>query len=881
MKALLRRLQAAFPESTIRNKLVALSFSFLLITIGLVFLLFYTQQKQLLQTQWAESMAAQARLLATNSEAAVAFLDRREADRLLASLASNPAVEAGWSTLADEKPLAVYQRNPKSPRARPGGTQMQQFMDDYLIIREPIQLSGKSKPAGHIELLVSLEQYNQTMRQTMRDTLSLLVIALFAALLLTRYVVGRITAPLENLDQLVNRVSHDARLDERLTISTKDEIGSLSHGFNQMLDTLQARDQELSIYRETLENLVGERTQALQEAIAEARQANRAKSDFLARMSHEIRTPMNAITGLSRMVLETPLAPQQREYLEQVMHSSEALLGIINDILDYSKIEAGGLTLESTPFELNKVFQSLNSLFRAKVRAQGIGLRFTLTEGVPAKLQGDALRLGQILINLVGNAIKFTTEGEIEVTVSHRENLPDRRVRLEFSVRDTGIGIPLAQQEKLFTPFTQADSTITRRFGGTGLGLAICRQLVELMGGEISLESTPEKGSTFHFTTLFALPVADALGSTNQRNVAVDPKKLSNFPRWAGERVLLVEDIAINRTIATALLQRVGLSVGIATQGQEALDMLAQEDFRLVLMDIQMPVMDGLSATRAIRANPRWHDLPIIAMTAHAMTEDQQQTRDAGMNAHLTKPIIPKTLYETLSLWLPPISANVGIRAPERPPESVNLPANWPEQPGIDLGYGLALHLNRPDLYEKSLRGFSHDFADSATRIRAALTRGDRIEARRLAHSIKSVTASLGALQISEAARTLEHALASETLTPGSEALIHALEQEIQMVVDGLARLPQINSPTVAVQTSNWGELENMFEQLSSNLASADARCEAQFERIRSAVADCPKMNGECKQMLTEIAGLIDDVEYESALKKVQELRSIMKEHLS
>jgi signal transduction histidine kinase/CheY-like chemotaxis protein len=719
------------------------------------------------------------------------------------------------------------------------------------------------------------------MRQTMRDTLSLLVIALFAALLLTRYVVGRITAPLENLDQLVNRVSHDARLDERLTISTKDEIGSLSQGFNRMLDTLQARDQELSIYRETLENLVGERTQALQEAIAEARQANRAKSDFLARMSHEIRTPMNAITGLSRMVLETPLAPQQREYLEQVMHSSEALLGIINDILDYSKIEAGGLTLESTPFELNKVFQSLNSLFRAKVRAQGIGLRFTLTEGVPAKLQGDALRLGQILINLVGNAIKFTNKGEIEVTVSLRENLPDRRVRLEFSVRDTGIGIPLAQQEKLFTPFTQADSTITRLFGGTGLGLAICRQLVELMDGKISLESTPEKGSTFHFTTLFALPATDDLGIASPRNIAVDSKKLSNFPRWAGERVLLVEDIAINRTIATALLQRVGLSVGIATQGQEALDMLAQEDFRLVLMDIQMPVMDGLSATRAIRANPRWHDLPIIAMTAHAMTEDQQQTREAGMNAHLTKPIIPKTLYETLSLWLPPISANVDIRAPERPTESANLPANWPEQPGIDLGYGLALHLNRPDLYEKSLRAFSHDFADSAARIRAALTRGDRIEARRLAHSIKSVSAALGALQIPEAARILEQALAGETLTPSSEALIHALEQEIQIVVDGLARLPQITSSTVAVQASNRGELENMFKQLSSNLASADARCEAQFERIRSTVADCPEMNGECKQMLTEIAGLIDDVEYESALKKVQELRLIMKKLLS
>ncbi|HXE40497.1 MAG TPA: ATP-binding protein, partial [Azonexus sp.] len=501
-----RRFERLLPEPTIRNKLVAISFSFLLITVALVLLLVYVQQKHLLQAQWADSMAAQARLLATNSQAAVAFLDKREADRLLASLAINPAVEAGRILLDSGRTLADYQRAPERPTAFPDGGQSPLFLDDHLLIREPIQLVDRAASSGHIELLVSLEQYRRTMRRTMSETLILLLTALAASLLLSRYVVGRITAPLENLDQLANRVSRDARLDERLTIASRDEIGSVSHAFNRMLDTLQARDNELSAYRESLEAMVGVRTRALRDAMAEARQANRAKSDFLARMSHEIRTPMNAITGLSHMLLETPLAPQQREYLEQVMQSADALLGIINDILDFSKIEAGGLKLEHAPFELERVFQTVGSLFSARARSLGVNLRFVKSDDVPLVLLGDALRLGQILINLVGNAVKFTTHGEIEVGVGQPEALPEQRIRLNFTVRDTGIGIPPEHLEHLFTPFAQADSSITRRFGGTGLGLAICRQLVELMGGEITLDSTPGEGSLFRFDIVFGLP---------------------------------------------------------------------------------------------------------------------------------------------------------------------------------------------------------------------------------------------------------------------------------------------------------------------------------------------------------------------------------------
>ena len=747
MNSPLRRLPALLrPEPSIRNKLVALSFSFLLIAAGLVVLLVYAQQRHLLQSQWAESMAAQARLLATNSQAAVAFLDQREADRLLSSLAVNPAVEAGRSILTNGRTLATYQRHPAAPPVFPDGAQNALFLDDHLIVREPIQLAGQDQPAGRIELLVSLAQYHQTMRQTMTETIALLLIALAALLLVSRYVVGRITAPLENLDQLVKQVSRDARLDQRLNTGSRDEIGSLSRGFNQMLDSLQARDNELAAYRDTLEMKVGERTRALHDAIAESRQANRAKSDFLARMSHEIRTPLNAITGLSRMVLETPLAPQQHEYLEQVMESSDTLLGIINDILDYSKIEAGGLVLETLPFSLDKVFQSTGSLFSARARARDVNLRFVKTGEIPPILLGDALRLGQILINLVGNAVKFTPRGEIEVSVRTAARLPEQHINLEFTVRDTGIGIPADQQETLFTPFTQADSSITRRFGGTGLGLAICRQLVELMGGHITLESSPEQGSTFRFNTIFALPAVSPAGSPPPPLAAVNSKKQQKLPRWAGERVLLVEDIAINRTIAIALLQRVGLSVSIAGNGQEALEQLAREDFRLVLMDIQMPIMDGLSATRAIRAIPRLAALPVIAMTAHATVEDQQLTQEAGMNAHLTKPIVPQILYDTLSRWLSPMADAEAV--PPTIPAGGNLPVDWPALPGIDRWAGLALHMHRPDLYRQSLHAFRRDFAGTEQRIRQALATDNGCAARQLAHSIRSVAGSLGATQL-------------------------------------------------------------------------------------------------------------------------------------
>ena len=871
----MKLLRALLPLPSIRNKLVALSFSFLLITVSLVFLLIYAQQKQLLQAQLAESMTAQARLLATNLQAAAAFVDRREADRLLSSLAINPAIDAARAQLADGAPLATYRRAPLTALAIPEGEASQQFLDNHLLIRQPIVLPDQQRPAGRIELLISLEQYHQTMQQTMTDTGALLLLALAVLLVLTRLVVSHITAPLEYLAQLVHRVSHHARLDERLHIDSHDEIGSLSHGFNRMLDTLQARDQELATYRESLENMVSERTRALREAIDEARRANLAKSDFLARMSHEIRTPLNAITGLSRMVLDTPLNPQQSEYLEQVMHSSDALLAIINDILDYSKIEAGGLHLEKQPFAPERLLHSVSSLFAARARSQGLELRFTRDDGVPATLVGDSLRLGQILINLVSNALKFTPSGSIDVHLGTGERLVDGRIRLICTVRDTGIGIAPEHQEGLFSPFTQADSSITRRFGGTGLGLAICRQLVELMDGEIHLDSTPGQGSTFRFTVALAQPATESAGAAAENTA--ETRSDGALPQWHGERLLVVEDIAINRTIAVALLQRVGLSVAVANNGQEALDLLAGEAFALVLMDIQMPVMDGLTATRAIRANPAWTNLPIIAMTAHATSEDQEQTAAAGMNAHLTKPINPRLLYATLSRWLPPNTKQTPLAI--EPPDKTH--GTLPEMPGIDRQTGLELHLNRPDLYLKSLHAFRQDFAGSSASIAIALAAGERDEARRQAHSLRSVAASLGARQLADAARELEQALNDGRAENELSSLLSLFSTALEQLIDGLAALPPPTALSLPADITAWPEIESAMARLDNCLSHADARSESEIANVRAMLASQPQANEECKSMLDKIAELIDDLEYETARAKLRLLRHLLAGNLT
>jgi two-component system sensor histidine kinase/response regulator len=477
---------------------------------------------------------------------------------------------------------------------------------------------------------------------------------------------------------------------------------------------------------------------------------------------------------MTYLALRAGPAPEQRRYLSKISGAADSLLTIINDILDFSKMEAGKMELEHIPFSLAGVLTNLHDIVIHAAEQKNIALEFSAAHDVQPELIGDPLRLGQVLINLVNNAIKFTQAGRVAVEVS-AEVVTKNTTWLKFAVSDTGIGMSAEQVSKLFQSFNQADASHTRRFGGTGLGLAISKQLCDLMGGTLTVESEPGKGSTFIFRAEFPFSPEPVQVAADEESPVLTKESAGrevgihfNRPaaglgdgmppaRLAGRRVLLVEDNELNRELAGELLADLGISTTMAVSGREGVDRVLSEPFDLVLMDIQMPVMDGLAACRLIRTDPRFLQLPIIAMTAHAMSGDHKQSLDAGMSDHLTKPINPNTLTKALLKWMP-----------AKPVQKADAPINGavqddsylPEELApFDIQAALRRTNGKPRLLRRLMLSFCNQYAHAGRDLRQLVDEGRREEAGRLAHTLKGAALTLEAAGLGAAAFAVENAI--------------------------------------------------------------------------------------------------------------------------
>ena len=745
---------------------------------------------------------------------------------------------------------------------------------------------------------------------------------------------------------------------------------------------------------------------ALRQAKKTAEEATAMKSTFLANMSHEIRTPMNAIIGLAHLALKTSLTPKQCDYLSKIHNAGISLLGIINDVLDFSKIEAGKLEVEATEFRLDEVMASVITLVSQKADDKELELLVDMPDVIPQSLVGDPLRLGQIITNLVNNAVKFTERGEVHVKTELLERT-GLKVKLRFSVKDTGIGMTKEQAARLFQPFMQADMSTTRKHGGTGLGLTICRRLVDLMGGQIWIESEPGVGSTFLFTVWLGvgspigrrkivpvelqklnvlvaddnpaareilvdsltgivrsvgavasgaeavaaveqmdatepfdvvfmdwrMPGMDGLQATRSIKQAAHLRKQpaivivtaygreeirdeaerlyvsaflvkpvtsstlldtlitlyapaseematirasegGRYPSLSGARILLAEDNEINQQIAVELLEDVGAGVMVAGNGREAVEklMASPTGFDVVLMDLQMPEMDGYQATAKIRADARFENLPVIAMTAHATVEERQHCLSAGMNDHISKPIDPQALFDTLRRWVVP-------RTPSEPPPT-SVPRTKtdemqeiPEIHGLDLVGALARVAGNRKLYLDLLRKFVVGQENAPVRVQEALQQGDAALAERLAHTTRGVAGNIGATDVQGAAEELERAIRHQESPDRVEQALRTFSHSLAGAISQIRQALDAMGPAAEARPAQTGDpeaLRTLFAKLARLIQENDGEAGDCLESIRGQMP-APPAGGALAELESSLAAYDFD-------KAMASLRRLMDE---
>ncbi|MFH2047735.1 MAG: response regulator [Pseudomonadota bacterium] len=623
--------------------------------------------------------------------------------------------------------------------------------------------------------------------------------------------------------------------------------------------------------RETIEEL--EKTKIKTE------QANKAKSEFISNISHELKTPLNAIIGLTDLALKNDLTPKLKDYLEKISISSGSLLVIINDILDFSKIEAGKLDIESVKFQLNDVVKNLTSLISNESAKKEINFTVEIEPNVPQTLIGDHLRLEQILANLANNAVKFTPQGEIILHANLLDEIEDG-VNIKFSVRDTGIGMDPFLVPTLFDAFTQADGATSRKYGGTGLGLAICERLVNMMGGRIWVESSLGKGSTFYFTAYFKiiknkeeLCYKSCAGLPEIKKPAPDNLNNEILQKIAGTHILIVEDNLINQQIVQEVLENDGFRVTVANNGKEAINALKVLMFDAVLMDIQMPEMDGYEAIRIIRKDKRFKDLPVISMTAYDRKGDKEKCLKAGMNEYLSKPIDHDQLLSTLGKWIKPGKEKAAVHIIPQTSEKREGEFLPEKMQGIDLESGLKRVGGNKKLFKKILLQFASEFKNASERMRDIIRKGDIEDGECLAHNIKGVSSNISAYELQSAIIKLETAF-KQSDRGNFVSLLSDFDKSLHQVLSSIAKLE--NNDTAQINSSaetqlNIETLSPIFVRLQQLLEKNDLVDDELLEALQKQVS-----GSQYEKKIKTFEKHLDNFDYHNALSVLSNMSEYM-----
>lgn len=851
---------------------------------------------------------------------------------------------------------------------------------------------------GYLKIFYSLDEVENQHRLSMVFIIALMCTMLFVMSILLNILLSRmVLRPVYAIRDTMRSIQQGS-LGEQVKLSTNDEIGEMASTFNSMSRDLKKKNNDLTFLNENLESIVKKRTQELQERTTTLEQVNsrmnrlnlelheaknmaesasRSKSDFLANMSHEIRTPINAIMGMTHLCLQTEITTRQKDYLDKVYSASQSLLRIINDILDFSKIEAGKLEMEWVSFFLDDVFKNLSSIITLKAQEKGIEFLFSIKDNVPKSLVGDPVRLGQVFLNLAGNAVKFTEKGEVLLTTELISENHDETV-LRFEVRDTGIGLTREQLEKLFDSFTQADTSTTRKYGGTGLGLVISKRLVEMMGGELTVKSEPGKGSTFSFIARFGrhyeekeahdlsshelqgmrvlvvddnntsaevleetlksfsfdvtvvnsgkaalqelkssqennpykmvfmdwkMPEMDGIETSKHiknedelvniptvimvtahskedvmekaKDVSLDgflvkpviqsqlfdtivnvlgleaakkfqPSEVMNQEKrtqhLSGASILIVEDNEVNRQLAVELLESVGVNAAIAINGKEGIEAVLKNKYDLVLMDIQMPEMDGLEATKQIR-EMGMKELPIVAMTAHAMKGDAEKCLEAGMNSHVSKPIDPEHLFATLVKWVNKTSdeAQHNIIKSDTDKEYIS----FLDLEGIAVESGLKRIGGNPEAYRRVLLKFRENQSGVIDKIRAALENNNLSETKNIIHTLKGVSCNIGAETLCENCALLEDTI-KQNENESLKENFDELEQSFNQVITSISKLEKnekdyllTQAPVTEVSKStDMTQLAAKMKHIAALIKESDTEAESSLRELKHSILE-------------------------------------------